>query len=315
MSTAIRTERGEPAARYPMPPFPRGWYAVCDSDELAADEVKPLHYLGRELVAVRDANGDARVFDAYCPHLGAHLGHGGRVENGTLHCPFHGWQFSAETGACTGIPYAKRIPPKAEIGALLSREINGLVLVHHDPDGKPPAWELDPIAELDDPTWVRCDRLEWTCRTHVHEVLENVFDTAHLRYVHGTPDVPAIEGTSEDVGKIEFEMVGQSDLGVKLWGLGVAQLFYRIEVPLFEFDTLTPIDDDHIEMRSRIYLRDLGSPEANEAVSEQVVAELNAQADADIRIFEHKRHVSDPLLCDGDGPIPTFRRWAQQFYE
>ena len=101
MSTAIRTERGEPAARYPMPPFPRGWYAVCDSDELAADEVKPLHYLGRELVAVRDANGDARVFDAYCPHLGAHLGHGGRVENGTLHCPFHGWQFSAETAHAT----------------------------------------------------------------------------------------------------------------------------------------------------------------------------------------------------------------------
>ena len=78
-------------ARFPFG-FANSWYMMLYSDELARGEVRPLHYLGRELVAFRGEDGAAHVFDAYCPHLGAHLGRGGKVIGDELQCPFHAWQ-------------------------------------------------------------------------------------------------------------------------------------------------------------------------------------------------------------------------------
>ena len=61
-------------------PMPFGWFAMCYSDELAVGQVKPLRYFGRDLVAWRGEDGQARVLDAYCAHLGAHMG-------GSAHAP------------------------------------------------------------------------------------------------------------------------------------------------------------------------------------------------------------------------------------
>jgi 3-ketosteroid 9alpha-monooxygenase subunit A len=306
--------------RYPMPAYPRGWYSLCDSDELAADEIRPIQALGRELVAVRAADGSAHVYDAYCPHLGAHLAHGGSLVEGKLQCPFHAWLFSAEDGRCVAIPYAQRVPPKAALTSWWTDERNGLVMVWVDPEGKAPEWRVDPVPELDEPEWVLAANLEWTMKTHAHEVLENVFDTAHLKYVHGSEDVPRITRTDADApGKIYFEIRGEaednaSDLDITLWGLGVQTLRYRIQIPVFELDTLLPLDEETVHARTRLYMRDLGSPEENRAVAGEIAKELDRQVQGDIRIFEHKRHVPEPLLCDGDGPIPLFRRWTEQFY-
>ena len=299
-------------------PIPRGWYSVLDSDELAADEIKRLRYFDRELVVVRDAQGKPRVFDAYCPHLGAHLGVGGQVEGGTVRCPFHGWQFRASDGACVEIPYAKRIPPAAKLTTWTTEEANGLVLVWYDAQGRGPDWKVDSIPELAEEGWLRSARLEWTIHTHVQEIIENVVDVAHLKYVHGAKSVPEYRERGSEPGKLHFSLESpdseDTDVTAYLWGLGVARLRYEIGIPLFELDTQTPIDADTVEARTRIYLRDLGSTEANESATRAVVDELQRQVDADIRIFEHKRRIETPPLCDGDGPIPAFRRWAGQFY-
>ncbi len=53
--------------------------------------------------------GQVSIVDAYCPHLGANLGVGGRVIGNCIECPFHGWQFDGETGKCTSIPYASKV--------------------------------------------------------------------------------------------------------------------------------------------------------------------------------------------------------------
>ncbi len=65
-----------------------GWYLPVFSSELTA-EVTPLGIGDRRLVAVRE-NGRVRIFDGSCPHRGAHLGHGGRLDGNCLICPFHG---------------------------------------------------------------------------------------------------------------------------------------------------------------------------------------------------------------------------------
>ncbi len=85
-------------------PIPYGWYCVGFSGELASGAVKALKYFNEDLVLFRTKNGVAALLNAYCPHLGAHLGVGGKVQGESIACPFHGWQFNA-AGECMAVPY------------------------------------------------------------------------------------------------------------------------------------------------------------------------------------------------------------------
>ena len=60
-------------------PIPNGWFAVAWSRELVAGEATRIRYFDHEMVLFRTRSGAAKVLDAYCAHLGAHLGEGGRV--------------------------------------------------------------------------------------------------------------------------------------------------------------------------------------------------------------------------------------------
>ena len=42
--------------------------------------------------------------------------------------------------------------------------------------------------------------------------------------------------------------------------------------------------------------------------------EVTRQLEQDIPIWENKRYLNPPVLCDGDGPIGLFRKWSKQFY-
>ncbi len=76
----------------PLSMKPTGWFQVAWSDEVAVGEVHPMKYFGQEMVAWRAASGRLTVMNAYCEHLGAHLGDGGTVKGEALQCPCHGWQ-------------------------------------------------------------------------------------------------------------------------------------------------------------------------------------------------------------------------------
>ena len=89
-------------ADYP-PFYPNGWLPVLESSVLKKSQILPILAFGNDLVAFRSTAGKVTVLDAYCPHLGAHLGYGGRVINDTVNCPFHGWVFN-ESGECVHIP-------------------------------------------------------------------------------------------------------------------------------------------------------------------------------------------------------------------
>ena len=80
--------------------FPRGWYLVCWSTDLERGGVRPLRYFGKDYVLFRGDDGKATLLSAHCPHLGAHLGYGGRVDGNDIICPFHAWRFGA-SGRCT----------------------------------------------------------------------------------------------------------------------------------------------------------------------------------------------------------------------
>ena len=54
---------------------------------------------GKEVVA----------FDNSCPHEGGPLDEG-EFSDGKVSCPWHGWQFSTETGACLTVPTEDLVP-------------------------------------------------------------------------------------------------------------------------------------------------------------------------------------------------------------
>ena len=65
--------------RFPFP-HPFGWFQVAYPDDLAPGEVTAMRYWSTDLVLWRDEDGEFHLQDAYCPHLGAHLGVGGKVQ-------------------------------------------------------------------------------------------------------------------------------------------------------------------------------------------------------------------------------------------
>ncbi len=307
--------------RIPLPPFPHGWFRVCDSDQLAPGELRAVRYVGRELVVLRDAAGTARVFDAFCPHLGAHLGHGGRVEGDTLRCPFHGWRFDAG-GRCVEVPYARRIPPRAQLRAWEVCEKNGVVMVWYHGQGEPPQWEIPDVPEWGSPEWTEPVRQEYRVRTHAQEMAENVVDPAHFKYVHGTPALPPTKAWIEDhVFRVESgltfttprgESLGKVDIQSHGFGFGVTRFTGVVETLVLI--TGGPIDEEYCETVLRFMVKRLGNEEAERNVARAFVAEINRQYSQDIPIWENKVHLDRPLLCDGDGPIGLLREWGRQFY-
>lgn len=71
---------------------------LCSIAEVPPGSVLEVKTDGREYV-VCNVDGDIRVLDNQCPHVGGPLGQGNLV-NGYVHCPWHAWGFDTRTGQC-----------------------------------------------------------------------------------------------------------------------------------------------------------------------------------------------------------------------
>ena len=192
------------------PEFPMGWCSVDRSHELRIGQVKRVQAFDRELVLYRTRSGRAVLQDAYCPHLGAHLGIEGRVIGETIRCPFHGWQFGVD-GKCEHIPYAEKIPERACIRTWHTEEKNGEVYVWFHPENTPPQWGLPDLPELDDPNWTEPRYTEHLVPAHVQDICENSCDPVHFQYVHRQMQVPESTVTIDPDGRtmhLHSEMQG-----------------------------------------------------------------------------------------------------------
>jgi nitrite reductase/ring-hydroxylating ferredoxin subunit len=306
--------------RYPFSPYPDGWYQVAWSSQLGRGEVRPIQYFGRDLVLFRTEGGEAVVLDAHCPHLGAHLGHGGCVEGESIVCPFHHWRWDAQ-GRLAGIPYARRgrLPDVALRGWPV-HETSGVILVWNSLSGNEPSWRMAAAPEHGAPGWSGYHTKTWRIRMHVQELAENVPDAPHFRYVHRTPTLPtAIPETDGPIYRQQTRMTsadGKLDLSFRqeAFGLGLIWLRTSSEPRMAFLNATTPIDDEHCELTISMLIRD---PEPDGALSpagRAHVEALFAQVDQDVPIFENKVYRAKPPLVEDDGPIAVLRRWAQQFY-
>ena len=295
-------------------PIPNGWFAVATSEELAPGEVKAVHYFGRELVAFRTESGDARVFDAFCSHLGAHLGHGGAVVGETLRCPFHHWRYDGASGRCVEIPYLAadgHIPKRACVRSYPTAEQAGLVFAWHHLEGKAPHYEVPTVPEFTDPDWTGADVREFFVDANCQEMAENNNDFAHFMYVHGSPAMPeaemSIDGHYRRTVSPRINELG----GVFLresFGLGLGVL--HVGDVLVFLSSTTPIDEEHVHVRWVFT-----SPKrVGDDMRSLMVEGFLGGVQQDVPIWNHKIYVERPVLVKGDGPIGEFRSWVKQFY-
>ncbi len=275
------------------------------------------------------------VVDAYCPHLGAHLGYGGRVDGERLVCPFHGWQFAGD-GRCTAIPYGKHIPADARLRSWQVLERNGMLLVYFDGvegvdgGGSRAEWE-PPIVDLSGFSETRSH--SWTLASHPQEIMENSADGAHFRYIHKThfmavAEGPTLDGTAYDiVWQTDPEAVVAADRApegtpelryhVTVYGPGMLHGLMQTADP--SVTTLsrvyvTPVDAEQVELRVSSNIDLQGGDVVREAIAEATASASFTRIDDDVVIWENNCYQSTPQLDEEESAIGSFRSWFQQFY-
>jgi nitrite reductase/ring-hydroxylating ferredoxin subunit len=307
-------------SRFPYPAYPNGWFRVSYSSELSAGEVLSLHYFGRELILFRSEEGTARVFDAYCPHLGAHLGHGGKVEGDGIRCPFHAWRFDG-SGTCVEVPYAKRIPPMAKLKPWPVCEKNGVVFVYHHDRGEPPAYDVPELPQLGSDDWSVPENRFWKIRSRWLDMNENCVDQVHFKYIHGTPTIPKatvdVDGHIFRVHNVLKMTTPRGDVEGTLTttdhgpGLQVVEITGGIDTLML--NTATPIDEETTDVSFSYSVKHEGD-EKKMRVGAARIRDLEHQFDQDQPIWENKCYWERPVLCAEDGKFGEYRRWARQFF-
>jgi nitrite reductase/ring-hydroxylating ferredoxin subunit len=278
--------------------------------------VLPLQLFGRDLVCFRTEGGTPVVADAHCPHMGAHLGYGGRVEGEGIRCPFHAWRFGSD-GRCTDVPYDRgRPPPRVGLGCWSLHETSGLVLVHYSESGAAPTWRMPDLPEWGTPGWLGYETVAWKIRMHVQELCENVPDTAHFAVVHEVPGTPVAEVETEWHVYRQRSLLaetGEAFTTQEAFGLGLVWL--RSVGRLVFLSATTPIDALHCELRLLFLVKEAEGARDLSPGSRALVDAIVENTSRDVPIWEHKVYREHAALVPGDGPIALLRRWARQFHE
>ena len=308
-------------SRFPFP-VPWGWFHAAYSKDIAPGEMQPLRLFGRDLVLWRDSQGHAHVQSAYCPHLGANIGVGGRVVGDLLECPFHQWRFDG-AGKVAEIDYAKRLNAKACLPTLPTLERHGVVMAWFHPAGAAPSFTLPEVPEATDPAWVGPFSQGHRIRTCLQEMAENSADSAHFMTVHKHPGAAHYDEFRLEAHTLTMRSTQEfpssqgpvpGTLSTDSCGFGFAVVRYTTLAEMCMVTTNCPIEADVSEQHNHIWYRNPTRDPKVDRIGQAFVKEVNRQLTDDIPIWENKLYLDHPQLCDGDGPIARFRRWATQFY-
>lgn len=304
-------------------PIPCGWYYVAEAAALKRGDLQSLRRFGHDLMLWRGISGEAVLQGAYCPHLGAHIGIGGDVVGDTVRCPFHHWSFDA-SGMVADIPYANRQQSRACIRTMPVCERYGNIFAWYHPGGLPPTFPLPTVPALDGGDYIGPRSRTHVVKAHIQEMVENSVDGAHFMSVHNHPGPAEYEAVTFD-GPIMNVRTTQLYPGSKgpvqgtletiNHGFGFGIVHYRTLIEVCMLAMTVPIDRKLSDMVFQLYYRNPERSARIDRIAETFNTEVNRQLTDDIPIWENKVYVPRPVLCDGDGPIIAYRRWASQFYE
>jgi phenylpropionate dioxygenase-like ring-hydroxylating dioxygenase large terminal subunit len=323
---------------FPAAEVPEGWFMIGWSHDFAPGQAVPLRYFDTELVAYRGESGTVTVLDAYCRHMGAHLGYGGKVEGDEIRCPYHGWRWSAD-GHNTDIPYsAPNAMPHLCLRTWPVREVDEIVLVFHSRTAAPPAYEPpDQMIRFDGDTWAVCPettRVWHDVPISPQYMAENAADAAHFKYVHRSADIAEVAEFEATDGlfaaRIDITFGGHAAetwatptgpvdgyIITENWGLGLGwSRLVGFDDVIFLLG-ITPITPERCDMRSTAWVAKKRADGSlmDEATRDRWVVQQNQQVDADLVIWSHLSYVRQaPWAKSEAGAMRTLRKWASGFY-
>ncbi|MGN6721142.1 MAG: Rieske 2Fe-2S domain-containing protein [Marmoricola sp.] len=316
---------------------PTGWFQVAWSAEVPTGVVHRMRYFGEDLVAWRGESGQVTVMDAYCQHLGAHLGYGGTVVGDTIQCPFHGWQWNT-SGRNVCIPYEDRPNLGKKIRTYPTVERNESIYIWHDVNKRDPyfdvpdifsAWDDGKSADDYHASYPDCTLFDPNLELHPQYVLENGVDFAHFKYVHKVPIVPLFTRQEFDapLSYVDFTVafegspgsIEEVNSGVEAinCGLGLAVTRSHGMIDNRTATAVTPVDDSTCDVHFSVWIgRDPSLPEeASAAAAAKSARYVIEQLEADIVIWSHQKYADPAALSRGEYPgFTALRNWAQQFY-
>lgn len=313
---------GDRYARQAMP-YPDGWFAVCFSHELRSGKVLTVTFMGKDLVLYRTCSGLPCAIEPYCPHLGAHLGHGGRVEQENLVCPYHGLAFSPN-GECIKTSRCTR-PPQARLAVKVVCEVNGVVLAWHHHLGIAAQWQVPPLDAHD------FSGARHACLTvggQVQDMLENAADVNHFLHTHGFTTTEISQATSGH--RLDFLIATQwrgMTLRFCMSGHGLGCVMGTCEVPALRMtlNCLAFATQTHPLQWTLRSALSLHTPQLakwlaplRRCASALLAMVLSHQAlrvvRQDIAIWNTRCYLAHPMLAPGEGKIAAYRQWASQFF-
>ena len=160
------------------PMLRRFWYCVLPMSALA-DRPVGMRLLGEPIAIWKDQTGAPRAVKDRCLHRSAQLSIG-KVENGNIVCPYHGWAFDGR-GACVKVPQhvPEKPTPFGVPGYRCTERYNHVWVALEEPID-----DIPEIPEFGAPGYRQviefCD--EWACAPL--RIMENAFDNAHFAFVH-----------------------------------------------------------------------------------------------------------------------------------
>ena len=342
MTLTTRKPRGRTSGIDWLPPFPEGWYFIATRAELAKQTLIEKKWMGEDIVAWCDDKGAFCVAEAYCPHLGSHLGPsaGGRVRDGSLVCPFHGYTFDT-TGQCVFTPNAP--PPKtAKLRRFPSTEIGGMIFAWWSVTDGAPKWDL-PESPPNGPEWGNLRTATLRFKGHPQETTENSVDIEHLAYTHGyievDPKSTHIEGAYLNsafnftiirriLGPWKANIDVEADVHVHGLGYSFVETYEKATNMYTRLWVLaTPVDGTYIDMTLGTQVKEIRKPNniilglgflpvsmRHRIMTRFVLNEEIKYVKQDVVIWERKRFQAPPRLSLTDGPIGKYRRYCRQFY-
>ena len=324
-------------------PFPEGWYFIASRQAITKAGLIQKTWMGEDIIAWAGDDGRVCVAEAYCPHLGSYLGPegGGRVRNGQLVCPFHGYEYDT-TGQCVATPFAD--PPKtARLRVFPTQDVAGLIFAWWGMGGREPQWDIHPDPP-DNDGWCGHAIRTLRFRGHPQETTENSVDLGHLRYVHGYGNVDRVEKLAVDgaylVSRFNFRSVRRVakfgkfklDIAANTFVSGLGYSFVQIREKSIGMDMrlwvlATPVDGTVIDMSLVSQVREIRRPRRFVAglgflpvrlrapiINRFIASNQRHDVLQDIVIWSRKRFRSRPRLCRSDGEIMPFRTYCAQFY-
>ncbi len=308
-------------SRFPFP-IPCGWFHVAFAQDVQFGEIKPIRAFGRDLVLWRSDSGELVLQDSYCPHLGANFAVGGEVVGDQIKCPFHNWQFDTN-GQVASIPYAKNINKNACVRTYPVQVKYDIVMAWYHPDGAPPSFEISDIPELEDPAFTNTIVTRHEIRSCLQEMAENTADGAHFVTVHKHPGAASYDLFEFEGPHIRMKSTQQfpssggpveGTLDTDIDGFGWSVVRYKTLIDVAMLTTGLPVDEENVIQYFHVAYRNPDDDPKIHRIGQAFNNEVNRQLTDDIPIWENKIYQPAPNLCDGDGPIARFRRWASQFY-